>query len=116
MKTALHLLVLRIAVVASLLTAAAWAQGDNAQLERVLTRMDEAARTFKTTQATLVSDQYQKIINESETQKGTIYFRREGGEIQMAIDFDDPDKKYIVYTGGKVQMYQSLGLILTVNE
>src|ERR1700730_10329211 len=89
-----------------MLTAVAMGQGDSAQLERVLARMDETARAFRSAQATLTSDQYQKVINETETQKGKIYFRREAGGIQMAIDFDEPDKKYIVYSGGKIQMYQ----------
>ena len=68
--------------------------------------MDDAARTFKTTEANVVWDQYQKVIDETETEKGKIYFRREGGEIQMAADFVEPDKKYVIYSGGKVQVYQ----------
>jgi outer membrane lipoprotein-sorting protein len=75
-------------------------------LERVLTQMDAAARNFKSTEASVVWDQYQKVINETETEKGKIYFRREGGEIQMAADFVEPDKKYVIYSGGKVQVYQ----------
>jgi len=101
-------LVLRIVVVGCLLTAAAWAQivGESAELERVLARMDAAAKSFKTTEASVVWDQYQKVVNETETQKGKIYFRREGGEIQMAADFVEPDKKYVLYSSGKVQVYQ----------
>ena len=108
MKAVHKTLVLRIVVVGCLLTAAAWAQivGESAELERVLARMDTAAKSFKTTEASVVWDQYQKVINETETQKGKIYFRREGGEIQMAADFAEPDKKYVLYSGGKVQVYQ----------
>lgn len=102
------MLILRIAVVACLLTGAAWAQivGESAELERVLARMDAAAKSFKTTEACVVWDEYQKVVNETDTQKGKIYFRREGGEIQMAADFLEPDKKYVLYSGGKVQVYQ----------
>src|SRR6266403_135741 len=42
----------------------------------------------------------------TETQSGKIYFRRQNGEIQMAADISEPDKKYILYSGGKVQVYQ----------
>ena len=98
--------VLKILVIGWLLAAAAWPQGDSAGLDKVLTQMDAAAKNFRTTQASLISDQYQKVINESETQKGKIYFRREGGEIQMAADFVEPDRKYVIYGGGKVQVYQ----------
>ena len=102
------MLILRIAVVACLLTGAAGAQivGESAELERVLARMDAAAKSFKTTEACVVWDEYQKVVNETDTQKGKIYFRREGGEIQMAADFVEPDKKYVLYSGGKVQVYQ----------
>lgn len=93
-------------VAGCLSTAAALGQCDSAGLECVLTQMDTAARNFRTTEARVASDQYQKVINETETQKGRIYFRREGGEVQMAADFGEPDKKYVVYSGGKVQVYQ----------
>jgi len=108
MKPVHKTLVLRIVVVGCLLTAAAGAQivGESAELERVLGQMDAAAKSFKTTEASVVWDQYQKVINETETQKGRIYFRREGSEVQMAADFVEPDKKYVIYSGGKLQVYQ----------
>jgi outer membrane lipoprotein-sorting protein len=89
-----------------LLSLAASAQTDTAGLDRVLTQMDAAAKNFHTTEASLVWDQYQKVIDDTDTQKGKIYFRREGSEMQVAVDFTEPDKKYVLYTGGKVQMYQ----------
>jgi outer membrane lipoprotein-sorting protein len=93
-------------MVSLLLAVAAWAQGNSAELDRVLAKMDTAAKSFRTAEASFVWDQYQKVINETETQKGKIYFRRQNGEIQMAADIAEPDKKYILYSGGKVQVYQ----------
>lgn len=95
-----------ILVAGWLLTAAARPQSESAGLEHVLTQMDGVARNFRTTEASVVTDQYQKVVDETETQKGKIYFRREGGEIQMAADFAEPDRKYVIYSGGKVQVYQ----------
>src|SRR5208337_4414307 len=69
MRAALKTLVLRTVAIGGLLAAAAWPQSDSAGLERVLNQMDAAARNFRTTEASLVSDQYQKVINESETAK-----------------------------------------------
>jgi outer membrane lipoprotein-sorting protein len=106
MRAVLKTLVLGTVVIGWLLTAAAWPQSESAGLDRVLTRMDAAARNFRTTEASVAWDQYQKVIDETETQKGRIYFRREGGEVQMAADFVEPDKKYVIYSGGKVQVYQ----------
>ncbi|HWZ82588.1 MAG TPA: outer-membrane lipoprotein carrier protein LolA [Terriglobales bacterium] len=94
----------RITIV-TVLTAVAWAQGD-AGLDRVLAQMDTAAKNFRSAEASLVSDQYQKVIDETDTQKGKVYFRRQDREIQMAADFTQPDIKYVLYNGGKVQVYQ----------
>lgn len=95
------------AMVASLLlSAAASPQSNFTGLDRVLAEMDTAAKNFRSTEASFVWDQYQKVIDETDTQKGKIYFRRQDNETQMAADIVEPDKKYIVYTGGKVQVYQ----------
>src|SRR5258708_1242821 len=59
-------------VIGWVLTAAAWPQSDSAGLDRVLTQMDAASRNFRTTQAGVISDQYQRVINETERQKGQI--------------------------------------------
>jgi outer membrane lipoprotein-sorting protein len=93
-------------MVTLLLALAAWPQGNSAGLERVLTEMDTAAKNFRSTEASFVWDQYQKVIDEADTQKGKIYFRRQDGETQMAADISEPDKKYVLYSGGKVQVYQ----------
>ncbi len=106
MRVIIQSLVLGTVAVGWLLTAASAQSADSTGLDRVLAQMDAAARNFKTTEASLVSDQYEKVIDETDTQKGTIYFRREGGEIQMAADFAEPSKKYVIYSGGKVQVYQ----------
>lgn len=98
--------VIRILGLSCLLSLAASAQANSADLDRVLTEMDTAARNFRSTEANFVWDQYQRVINDTDMQKGTIYFRREGKDIQMAANVAEPDKKYILYTGGKVQLYQ----------
>jgi len=94
-------------VVAGWLFTAAGAQvaGESAELERILAQMDATAKKFGSAEANVVWDQYDRVINETDTEKGKIYFRREGGEIQMAADFTEPNTKYVIYSGGKVQVY-----------
>jgi outer membrane lipoprotein-sorting protein len=75
-------------------------------LEKVLAQMDAAADKFHTTEASVVWDQYQKVVDEHEQQKGKVYFRRSGNEIQMAADITDPDQKYVLFNGSRVQVYQ----------
>ena len=75
-------------------------------LERVLDQMDKAAAGFRTTEASFVWDQYQKVVDETDTQKGKVYYRRTSTEIQMAADINEPDAKYVLYADGKIQLYQ----------
>ena len=75
-------------------------------LETALNAMDRAAAGFKTAQANFVWDQFSKVVNEHDLQKGTIFYRRSGNEVQMASQITEPAKKYVLFTGGKVQVYQ----------
>jgi outer membrane lipoprotein-sorting protein len=81
----------------------------NSQLQRVIAQMDRTAANFHTTQAKFVWTQYTAVINDiSDTQKGTVYFRRTGKEVEMAADImDPPPPKYVLYADSKVQVYQS---------
>src|SRR5690242_13768567 len=64
-------------------------------LEQTLTSMDKAAAGFKAIEADFAWDQYQKVVDETDTESGTIYFRRVGNEVQMMADITGPtpDKK-----------------------
>jgi outer membrane lipoprotein-sorting protein len=75
-------------------------------LDSVLQTMDAAAAHFQTAQADFVWDQYQKVVDETDTQKGTVYYRRSGQEIEMMADIKEPDRKYVLYKDGKLQVYQ----------
>jgi len=74
-------------------------------LEAALTAMDKAAADFKTAQTDFAWDQYQKVVDEHDLQKGTMYFRRQNAEVQMAADITVPDKKYVLFGGGVVSVY-----------
>ena len=75
-------------------------------LESVLNQMDSAAASFQSAQADFVWDQYQRVVDETDTQKGKLYFRRAGKETQMAADITEPEKKYMLFAGGKLSIYQ----------
>jgi len=75
-------------------------------LDSVLQTMDEAAAHFQTAQADFEWDQYQKVVDETDTQKGTVYYRRSGQEIEMMADIKEPDRKFVLYKDGKLQVYQ----------
>jgi outer membrane lipoprotein-sorting protein len=89
---------------AILLCASAVAQSAD-DLQKVLGEMDAAATSFRTTQANFVWEQYWKVVNDKESQKGTVYYRRAGKEIQMMADITDPAKS-VLFSEGKVQVYE----------
>ncbi len=75
-------------------------------LESVLQTMDATAAHFQTAEADFEWDQYQKVVDEHDLQKGTVYYRRSGQEIEMLADIKEPDRKYVLYKNGKLQVYQ----------
>jgi len=76
-------------------------------LEGVLTQMDSAAAAFRTAEADFIWDQYQRVVNETDTQKGKVYYRRTGkGDTQMSANIQSPEQKYLVFADGRVRIYQ----------
>jgi len=94
------------------------APGDSNPLTAVLKKMDAAAVSFRSTQAEFEWDTYEKVIDEvDDVQTGTIYYRRTGKdkEIEMMADVRmegnnlktlKPEPKYVLFSEGKVRMYQ----------
>jgi outer membrane lipoprotein-sorting protein len=94
-----------LAVSVLLLSVCSFAQ--DGDLQKVLDQLDEAAKKFHTAQANFTWTQYNKVINDlADTQKGKIYFRRTGKEIQMAANITEPDAKQVIFSEGKIKMYQ----------
>jgi outer membrane lipoprotein-sorting protein len=75
-------------------------------LNSVLKKMDEASAHFQAAQADFVFDQYQRVVDEHDIQKGTVYYRRSGQQIEMMAEFKDPERKYVLYKDGKLQVYE----------
>ncbi|HEY6183327.1 MAG TPA: outer membrane lipoprotein carrier protein LolA [Terriglobales bacterium] len=78
-------------------------------LEQTLTSMDKAAANFKAIEANFAWDQFTKVVEQTETQTGKIYFRRVKNETQMMADVTGPqasDKKSVLYANSKFQIYQ----------
>jgi outer membrane lipoprotein-sorting protein len=77
-----------------------------ATLESTLASMDKASTGFKTIQATFAWDQYTKVVDETDTQTGTIYFRRLSSDsVEMAAHIDKPEMKVVLYSRGEVRVY-----------
>jgi outer membrane lipoprotein-sorting protein len=77
-------------------------------LTSVLKKMDATAAKFNTTQANFVWEQYHKVVDESDDQKGTVYYRRSGKDkdIEMMAAIQDPDRKFVLYKDATLRVYQ----------
>jgi outer membrane lipoprotein-sorting protein len=84
--------------------ASAPAQGGN--LETVLGLLDRTAGSFKNIQTDFVWDQYNKVVDDHDLQSGTMYFRRNGPSVEMAADITKPDKKQVLFSEGRVRVFQ----------
>ncbi len=97
MMTCLHILFLSLSIVLQ--------QQEAPSLDSVLKKMDAAAASFQATQADFVWDQYQRVVDETDLQKGTVYYRRAGKEIEMMAEIKEPDVEVRA-----LQRWQAAGL------
>jgi len=77
-----------------------------AELARLIAQMDRTAANFTTAQAQFVWTQYISVVDENDVQKGTVYFRRTGRQVEMAADITEPTPKQVLFSDSKVQLYQ----------
>jgi len=92
--------------------AAPAASGD-LEKERVLRRLDEAAKNFRSTSADFEFDVVETApIAETDVQKGTIYFERKAGSFQMAAHIRQLNgkisEKVYSYTSGVFKFYEKM--------
>jgi outer membrane lipoprotein-sorting protein len=76
------------------------------RLKIVLERLDRTSAKFRSAETDFEWDQYQKVVDETEKQRGKVYFRKVGGDTQMVAEVSDPPpQKTVLFTGGKVQLF-----------
>lgn len=75
-------------------------------LDDVLKKMDATAASFRSLQADFDWDEYQKVVDEHDSQKGTVYYRRNGQNTEMMAEVHDPAEKFVLYKEGKLQVFQ----------
>jgi outer membrane lipoprotein-sorting protein len=96
---------LLVSVVVWLTATYAAAQTDP-NLQKALAAMDAEAANFHSAQSDFEWEQYFKVVNDHDSQKGTVYYRKSGKDIQMMADITDPAPKSVLFSDGKVQVYE----------
>jgi outer membrane lipoprotein-sorting protein len=112
---------LRRAAVMLLLPAAllfaplsSFAQPKSGDLDSVLRQMDQASAKFKSAEADFRWDIYERVVKETTTQSGTIYFLKNGSTLQMGSQIKPPNAKLIEYKNGVLQLFDPGADHLTV--
>jgi outer membrane lipoprotein-sorting protein len=112
-RSKLSLLIMGLALalpVAAHAQAAASAGASSTDVQKVIAQLNAAAAKFVSAQADFSWEQYQAVVQESDTQSGTIYFERKNGATRTAADFTlengKPSPKTVVYDAGEVNFYQ----------
>jgi outer membrane lipoprotein-sorting protein len=74
-------------------------------LKAVLAEMDKAGAAFKSAQADIELVQYTKVVNDTDVQTGTIFFRRRGNDLEVSVRVLKPHAKQVVIKDGKLILY-----------
>jgi outer membrane lipoprotein-sorting protein len=86
---------------------AAAAQPKPDRLKTVLSQMDASSKTFRSAEADIQKQQFEKIVNDTSTETGKIYFLRNGNSIQFGGKFDPPSSQTVEYKNGVVRLYSA---------
>ena len=89
----------------ALAATAAPAQAAPAKLEEVLREMDAASTRFRSATADFRWDLYQRVIRETTTQTGSIFFSKTGATTEMGARIDPPQAKVVAYKDGKLRLF-----------
>lgn len=85
----------------------AGAQQPTGSLNDVLRQMDAASVKFKSAEADFKKDLYSRVVRETTTQTGSIYFLKSGSALQMGATFAPPDAKVVEYKDGRLRLFDT---------
>jgi outer membrane lipoprotein-sorting protein len=95
---------------AAALTLAAFsakpASAQNPDVQKIVQQMDAAAAKFQSATADLRWDNYERVVRETTTQTGIIYFQKKGNATEMGAVIQKPAKKVVAYSAGVLKMYE----------
>jgi hypothetical protein len=76
------------------------AQPKPGHLDEVLRQMDAASLKFQSAEANFRWDLYERVVKDTTTQTGSIYFKKQGGALVMGAKVESPSVKIIEFRNG----------------
>lgn len=89
------------------------AQPKPGHLDEVLRQMDAASLKFQSAEANIQRDTYERVVKETTTQTGTIYFKRVGTSTLMSARMVTPSIKIVEFRNGVLRLYEPVSNHLT---
>src|SRR5215467_9423943 len=74
-------------------------------LEQVFAKMDEVAKTFRSTQSDIERTHVTILVNDKDVSSGKFYYVREGKEPRVRLDLAKPANQQLLIDKGKLQIY-----------
>ena len=103
-RIAASLLFSAVALVAT--AASLHAQPKPGHLDAVLRQMDAASLKFQSAEANFRWDLYERVVKQTTTQTGTIYFKKQGTITVMGAKIEQPAIKLIEFRNGLLRLYE----------
>jgi outer membrane lipoprotein-sorting protein len=104
-RIAAPLLLSAVALVAPLATTL-HAQPKPGHLDAVLRQMDAASLKFQSAEANFRWDLYERVVKQTTTQTGTIYFNKQGTTTVMGARVEQPALKLIEFRNGTLRLFE----------
>ena len=89
------------------LAAPGAAQAKPGRLQEVLSQMNAASANFHSAEADIRREHFERLVSDTSTDTGTIYFLRSGAATQFGAKFNPPGAKIVEYKDGKVRLYNA---------
>jgi hypothetical protein len=70
--------------------------------------MDAASAKFQSSEADLKWDFFEKVVRDTSTQTGSIYFLRKNGSTEMGAVITSPGKKFLHFANNKGDLYDAI--------
>ncbi len=93
---------------------AAHTQPKPGELDAVVRQMDVASTKFKSAEADFRWDFYERVVKETTTQTGTIYFLKNANKLEMGAKIVPPQAKFIEYKNGTLRLYDPTSNHITI--
>jgi outer membrane lipoprotein-sorting protein len=83
----------------------AFGQPKPGHLDEVLREMDAASVKFKSAEADFRWDLFERVVKQTTSQSGSIYFLKEGANTQMGARIDLPAPKFLEFRDGTLRIF-----------